>query len=120
MIADRGAAPLGEIEYAELLARVHATVAGTVPPGSRVLFVSKGDPALLDQPSLTAAHFPQSSAGTYAGHHPRDSAEATMQLEQLRREGAEYLVIPATASWWLDFYERFAKHLDHHLRQFGA
>ncbi len=28
--------------------------------------------------------------------------------------GAEYLVIPATARWWLDFYEGFAAHLANH------
>jgi len=114
MIHERGNPPLSDLEYAELVARIHATVAGAVSPGSRVLFISKGDPALLDQPSLTSAHFPQNGAGAYAGHHPRDSAEATTELERLRRAGAEYLVIPATARWWLDFYERFAGHLSDH------
>jgi hypothetical protein len=114
MIHERGDAPLSDLEYAELVARIHATVTRAVSPGSRVLFVSKGDPALLDQPSLTTAHFPQNGAGAYAGHHPRDSAEATMELERLRRAGAEYLVIPATARWWLDFYEQFAGHLADH------
>ncbi len=114
MIHERDHAPLSDLEYAELVARIHATVSGAVSPGSRVLFISKGDPALLDQPSLTTAHFPQNGAGAYAGHHPRDSAEATMELERLRRAGAEYLVIPATTRWWLDFYERFAGHLADH------
>lgn len=114
MTAGNGAAPLGEAEYAELVGRVHATVAATVPPGATVLVVSKGDAALLAMPGLSAAHFPQDQAGAYAGHHPRDSAAATAELERLRRHGAEYLVIPATARWWLDFYGDFAAHLANH------
>ena len=113
-MSGNGAAPLGEAEYAELVGRVHSTVAGSVPPGATVLVVSKGDAALLAMPGLNAAHFPQDQAGEYAGHHPRDSAAATAELERLRRHGAEYLVVPATARWWLDFYEDFAAHLANH------
>lgn len=109
-----GSSPLGESEYAELVARVQATVATAVPPGSSVLVISKGDPALLAMSGLTAAHFPQASGGEYAGHHPLDSAAATAALEELRRHGAEYLVIPATARWWLEYYAEFATHLATH------
>lgn len=114
MTAGNGAAPLGEAEYAELVGRVHATVAANVPPGATVLVVSKGDATLLAMPGLSASHFPQDQAGNYAGHHPLDSAAATAELERLRRHGAEYLVIPATARWWLDFYGDFAGHLANH------
>jgi hypothetical protein len=102
---------LSPLEYAELVARVHDAVATTVPPGSSLLVVSKGDAGMLEVPGLKAAHFPQDGAGGYAGHHPRDSAVATAQLEALRRRGAEYLVLPATARWWLDFYADFAGYL---------
>ena len=43
--------------------------------------------------------------GTYAGHHPADSAEAIAHLEALRAKGAEYIVFPQTALWWLDYYD---------------
>ncbi|HJQ26315.1 MAG TPA: glycosyltransferase, partial [Blastocatellia bacterium] len=33
-------------------------------------------------------------------------------LEALRRRGAEYLLLPSTAFWWLDFYKDFQRHLD--------
>ena len=85
-----------------------------MPPGSSLLVVSKGDAALLELPGLTAAHFPQDGAGGYAGHHPLDSATAIAELEALRRGGAEYLVIPATARWWLDYYDGLARHLANH------
>jgi hypothetical protein len=98
-------------EYLELVARVQEAVAAAVPVGASALVVSKGDAALLDLPGVSAAHFPQDDDGGYAGHHPADGAQATRQLEALRRSGAEFLVIPATARWWLDFYEELAQHL---------
>lgn len=105
---------LGAAEYADLVSRVQAAVAEHVPPGASVLVVSKGDAALVELPGLSAAHFPQDGSGGYAGHHPHDSAVATAELEQLRRQGAEYLVLPATSRWWLDFYAEFAAHLAAH------
>ncbi len=102
---------LSPLEYAELVARVHDTVAETVPPGASLLVVSKGDASLLEMPGMKAAHFPQDGGGGYAGHHPRDDAAATAQVEALRRRGAEYFVLPATARWWLDFYAEFVRHL---------
>jgi hypothetical protein len=105
---------LGQAEYGELVSRVRAAVTGHVPPGASVLVVSKGDTALVELPGLAAAHFPQDASGAYAGHHPHDSAAATNELEELRRRGAEYLVLPATARWWLDFYGDFAAHLANH------
>ncbi len=105
---------LGTIEYAELVGRIQSAVTEHVPPGSSVLVVSKGDAALIELPGSAAAHFPQDATGGYAGHHPHDSAAATAQLEELRRRGAEYLVLPETARWWLDFYEDFAAHLAGH------
>jgi len=105
---------LEPVEYADLVTRVQAAVTEHVPPGASVLVVSKGDAALVEMPGLTAAHFPQDTAGGYAGHHPHDSAVATAELEELRRRGAEYLVLPDTARWWLDFYGDFATHLATH------
>jgi hypothetical protein len=109
-----GNGSMGEAEYADLVGRIHSIVAGRVPPGSSVLVISKGDAALVSMPGFSAAHFPQDGAGEYAGHHPLDSAAATTSLEELRRRGAEYLVIPATALWWLDHYAGFATHLATH------
>jgi hypothetical protein len=104
-------AALGVVEYADLVSRVTETIVAHVPPGASVLVVSKGDLSLLQLPGLNAAHFPQDEGGGYAGHHPIDGATAILELEALREGGAEYLVIPATAHWWLDFYEELAEHL---------
>jgi len=105
---------LDTVQYGELVSRVQAAVTEHLPPGSSVLVVSKGDAALVEFPGLAAAHFPQDASGGYAGHHPHDSAVATAELEELRRRGAEFLVLPETARWWLDFYADFATHLATH------
>ncbi|MBS1843452.1 MAG: hypothetical protein JST53_03450 [Actinobacteria bacterium] len=107
---------LGELEYAELVGRVQAAVLSNLPGGASVLVAGKGDAALLELPGLRAAHFPQSETGGYAGYHPRDGAAVIGELEELRRRGAEYLVIPATLQWWLDHYEGLGAHLGGHGR----
>ncbi|MBS1879735.1 MAG: hypothetical protein JST31_09495 [Actinobacteria bacterium] len=109
-----GQARLSEVEYAELVGRVQAAVLTHVPAGASVLVVSKGDAALLELPSLRTAHFPQAENGGYAGHHPHDGGAVIAELEDLRRRGAEYLVIPATSKWWLDYYEGLGAHLAGH------
>jgi len=113
-MSENGGTRLGAAEYADLVGRVRDVVAANVPPGSTLLVVSKGDASLLEVPGMSAMHFPQDGAGEYAGHHPLDSTAATAELEKMRRGGAEYFVIPATARWWLQFYDQFALHLASH------
>jgi hypothetical protein len=102
---------LGETEYAELVDRVCSAVCASVPPGASLLVVSKGDQALVEIPGMSAGHFPQDRSGAYAGYHPRDGAEAVAELQRLRRGGAEYLIVPVTMRWWLEFYTGLAQHL---------
>jgi hypothetical protein len=97
--------------YRRLLERIRAAVADTVPKGSAVLVVSRGDRELVKLEDREASHFPQDSDGGYLGHHPRDSEEAIARLEELRGAGADYLVLPSTAYWWLEHYTGFAEHL---------
>jgi hypothetical protein len=87
-------------------------VRNVVPPAATALVASKGDDALTQLDGRYGWHFPRDSDGQYAGHHPADSDDAISRLEALRREGAEYLVLPSTMFWWLDHYEVFGRHLD--------
>jgi hypothetical protein len=103
-------APVTRGDYAELVRRVQDIAAETVPAGARILVVSRGDDELL-VPGFDAGHFPQAPDGRYAGYYPADSDDAVAQLERLRDAGAEYLVLPSTAYWWLDFYGALARHL---------
>jgi GT2 family glycosyltransferase len=100
-----------QLGYRRLVERIRAAVAEEVPAGSKVLVVSRGDRDLVDLGPVEAGHFPQDADGRYLGHHPRDSEDALAQLEALREDGADYLVLPATSYWWLDHYKGFAEHL---------
>jgi GT2 family glycosyltransferase len=97
--------------YRQLVERFRAEVSEAVPAGASVLVVSRGDRALLDLDGCEARHFPQDRDGGYLGHHPADSDDAVDRLESLRAAGAEFLVLPSTAAWWLDHYAGFAVHL---------
>lgn len=89
-----------------------------MPEGATVLVVSRGDRELLRLDGRHARHFPEAPDGGYLGHHPSDGEQAIAMLERQRREGADYLLMPATATWWLQHYTEFAEHL--HSRYPGA
>ena len=100
--------------YRGLVDRIRTQVRDTVPHGARVLVITRGDEALLRLDGREARHFPQTPTGLYAGHYPVDGAEAVAHLDELRAGGAGYLVIPATARWWLDHYPELEAALEEH------
>ncbi len=97
--------------YRALIARIKEVAAEVIPAASRVLVISKGDPALLDLDGRDARHFPQSADGAYAGHHPAESTDVINHLKCLRRAGAEYFLIPGPSLWWLKHYPGFSQYL---------
>jgi hypothetical protein len=97
--------------YRDVVEQVHDCIRQHVPRGSVVLIASKGDEALTRLDGYRTWHFPRHESGVYAGHHPGSSAEAIVHLRQLFAKGAQYLVFPSTALWWLDHYRELAKHL---------
>jgi hypothetical protein len=109
---DSASATVTPIEYEQLKHRIRGVVRDVVPPGSMVLVVSKGDDDLVRLDGRRARHFPQDEEGKYAGFHPPDSAEAIAHLEVLHERGAEYLVFPSTALWWLDHYVELKEYLE--------
>jgi hypothetical protein len=98
--------------YCQLTERLRRAVVDAVPADATVLVVSRGDDALLRIEGRRAWHFPGGDDGEYAGHHPADSREAIARLETQRAAGAEYIVFPGTATWWLEHYEGLRRHLD--------
>jgi hypothetical protein len=98
--------------YRDQVDRIRAQVRAVVPEGARVLVITRGDEALLRLDGRDAGHFPQSATGLYAGHYPADGQEAATHLDDLRSAGAEYLVIPAQARWWLEHYVELRESLD--------
>jgi hypothetical protein len=100
--------------YPQVRRRIREVVNAELPTGSVVVVVSRGDDNLLQLGPRRGWHFPQTEAGVYAGFYPADSEEAIAHLEEIRRKGADYLLFPSTAFWWLGFYRDFQKHLESH------
>jgi hypothetical protein len=109
----RMAALTKELERTAAVRKVQAAAKRCIPGSANVLVVSRGDDDLLDLgEQITAGHFPQQPDGNYTGYHPGDSDEAIAQLDKLRHRGAEYLIFPASAYWWLEHYEGLRAHLE--------
>jgi glycosyltransferase involved in cell wall biosynthesis len=53
-----------------------------------------------------------SEGGEYDSRRPQDSDEAIRCLETIRAQGAQYLLLPATAFWWLNDYQKFREHVE--------
>jgi hypothetical protein len=102
-----------------LVTHVRSLVCDLVPPTATVAVISKGDDDLLKLKGRRAWHFPQGAAGAYAGHYPADSAACVAALERMRGDGVEYLVVPATAQWWLRHYKDFGEYLNARYRAIG-
>jgi hypothetical protein len=97
--------------YRDMVRRTQQLVRKTIPAKSTVLVVSKGDHELINLENRRGLHYPQLKDGTWAGHYPTNSTAAISQLEKLRARGAEYFLVPAVYTWWLDYYKDFARHL---------
>ena len=50
--------------------------------------------------------------GAHDSSRPLDSDDAINRLEAIRARGAQYLLLPATAFWWLDRYQKFREQLE--------
>jgi hypothetical protein len=96
----------------QMVALLPQTVDELLPSNSKVLVISKGDENLIRFDSCRGGHFPQERSGGYTGFYPASSAAAISHLEALRFQGAEYLVVPATAHWWFETYPDFEHHLE--------
>jgi hypothetical protein len=103
-------------QYHRLRERLRAAIHACVPEGATVVIVSRGDDLLLKLNSRRGWHFPQNDDGIYAGYHPPSSAYAISHLEALRLKGAQFIVFPNTAFWWLDHYAGFRRHLERRYR----
>jgi GT2 family glycosyltransferase len=106
--------PTTDPSYALCIRKVRETVRRLLPRDAKVVVVSRGDEALLDLFGREAWHFPQEADGGYLGYYPPDGPSVIAQLETLRLRGAQFLLFPATAMWWLDEYPEFSGHLQRH------
>jgi 2-polyprenyl-3-methyl-5-hydroxy-6-metoxy-1,4-benzoquinol methylase/glycosyltransferase involved in cell wall biosynthesis len=102
------------LQYQQLLQKIRESVRDSGVKSSNVLVISKGDEELLKFDGCSGSHFPQDSAGKYAGYHPENGEAAIRHLETLRDNGARFLLIPQTSLWWLDHYAEFRDYLNRH------
>jgi hypothetical protein len=109
--AELAVEPATPVAYQALVGQIRSLVDALLPVGSTALVISRGDPELVRLAGPAAFHFPGDDNG-YSGWYPEDSAAAIAHLEDHRRRGAEYLVIPRTARWWLRHYPGLRRHLE--------
>jgi 4-amino-4-deoxy-L-arabinose transferase-like glycosyltransferase len=81
----------------------------TTPTSALVAAADNGDPTVLYYAERKGWHFLEKN-GIYDGE-PRDSAQAIVDLEELRKHGASYLVFTSNTSWWLDYYEQLGEYV---------
>jgi hypothetical protein len=106
------------LDYSLLVRHVQEVARAVLPEHSIVVVISKGDDELLKLGGeRTGWHFPRDESGVYAGYYPADGFAAISHLEDLRTRGADFLLLPATAFWWLERYEDFGRHLDDSYRR---
>jgi GT2 family glycosyltransferase len=103
--------------YAAVMDGLRRAVDEHVPAAATVLVVSRGDDALLRLGGRPAWHFPRGDDDGWAGHYPADGAEAVRHLEELRRRGGQFLVVPQPGLWWLDHYGELREHLETRSRE---
>lgn len=97
--------------YQREVAHVRQVVNARLPRGAIVVFVSHGDDDLLElEGGRRGWHFPQTEDGTYTRNKPGGAPEIVAHLEQLWAKGAQYIVFPKTAFWWLEDYPDFKRY----------
>jgi hypothetical protein len=99
--------------YDEEVRRINA-VSGSIPEGAIVAVVTQGDDHYLQRLQRTGWHFPRADNGAHTERH-LSSGEAIERLEQIREQGASYLIVPGssfsearTAGWLADLERRYA------------
>jgi len=90
--------------------RIAAIMQQHVPKKARVLIVDKWDPTLFYLSRRKGWNFPDRALMPEG--YPADDEKAVSHLEQLQKCGANYLVFPNAAFWWLDHYRAFREHLE--------
>ena len=81
----------------------------TTPEGSLIVAADNGDPTVFYDGERRGWHILE-DGGIYNGE-PTDSEQAIVDLENLRKRGATYLVFTTNTIWWLDYYKEFAQRV---------
>lgn len=79
------------------------------PQSALIVAADNGDPTVFYYAQRKGWHFLEKD-GIYNGE-PTDGAEAIVNLEELRKRGASYLVFTSNTSWWLDYYAELGDYV---------
>jgi hypothetical protein len=100
------------IYHRKLVGQVRQFVESHVPSGARMLVTTYGDEAMLLLGDRTTESFPRSARGVTADYTDVRGNEAIVQLESLRNDGAEFLLVPSPALPWLATHPELERHLE--------
>jgi hypothetical protein len=111
-----------ELQCAEaVVAPIREAVRLVVPEGSTVLVASMGDErVLLNLGGRRGWHFPQTGDNVFTSEIGDRATDNIRHLEDLRRRGAGFFVVPDTAVEWLEHVEGFQSHLDSRYRRVSS
>jgi lipopolysaccharide biosynthesis protein len=102
-------ASLTELKRLERLRLATQELEAAIPPESPFILVAEdGSPTLVPRDRLVPMLL--ESDGKYSGP-PADDETAIREVEQLRQQGARFLVVTWPAFWWLDCYSGMQQHL---------
>jgi SAM-dependent methyltransferase len=94
-----------------LVEQIREIVRFVLPPVARIAVVTDGKNGLLHLDGRPTWPLPRDKRGVYSGPYPANDGEAIAQVESARLEGAQFLLLPRSAFWWLDYYEALRRHL---------
>jgi GT2 family glycosyltransferase len=97
------------------LRRIAATLRQVTPRGAAIAVIDKWDPTLLHLARRRGWHFPDRRL--LPDGYPVDSRAAIRHLASFERRGADFLVVPCSAFWWLDAYPGLVAHLERRAEQ---
>lgn len=100
------------IYYRQLLDRVRMSVLENLPPAAPVAVASMGDEAMLMLDGRQSWHFPSVESSMELTYSVWDTEALLLQLEALRREGAQYLLLPASSWSWSARYPRLNRWIE--------
>jgi hypothetical protein len=99
-----------------MVEKIREVVDRKLPADATVLVITDKDDELLKLGEKRKGwHFPRAEDGTGHGSKPDNTDEAIAHLEALREKGAQFLVIPPPAFWWVDDnegYKGFRQYLE--------
>jgi 4-amino-4-deoxy-L-arabinose transferase-like glycosyltransferase len=79
------------------------------PRNALLVAADNGDPTIFYYADRRGWHFLEKD-GIYDGE-PCDSAQAIVDLEQLRKRGASFLVFSSDTAWWLEYYRELGQYV---------